>query len=402
MKGIFVISVFLMVVTFFLGDSRYKALGEITTRNGNNWFWAETTYTNSYGKFCELQIFYIQGTDTTQYATLYIFSITPMESERDTSGGYFRMETGKDCAWGISIIVLPCFWGYKSKSNTVDSLYQGARLISCSGSTSDDTLLISYTAEYYPFKKDGTKRDTLYINNGLIKLFPPKNNTLSALVSYRVSGNFDLFDKGYHQNFQIVKLSSMRLFHHTEFDTDTAYVDNKPYPIPDSLWIIEPSEVKKGYIWGLNGAPHKWSEYDKYTPAIRITLGSTNSSFIQGWVTKSSNHDDDNVGYWAAEDSIVRNVKYQVIAKPWDKYSGFSKNTNSSIPYKSITCHPNPFKDRLFLDLPSPAGIYNIEGKLITILKAGRHSLDTREWQTGVYIIKIQSTGEIRKLVKFE
>jgi len=89
-----------------------------------------------------------------------------------------------------------------------------------------------------------------------------------------------------------------------------AYMDDVQYDIPSSGWIINPPTT--GSIFGLKGGSSPLWEPNK--PTIEISLDQDFQ--VTGWVTASTDYNDDNVGFWAATNSVLSSWQYTITAKP--------------------------------------------------------------------------------------
>ncbi len=69
-----------------------------------------------------------------------------------------------------------------------------------------------------------------------------------------------------------------------------------------------------------------------------------------------------------------------------------------NLPKKGLSVSPNPFKDEVYLFLPTDGGIYTITGQLINTLKSGKHKIDTKNWEVGVYLIKCGN--DVKRMLK--
>lgn len=223
-----------------------------------------------------VEVAYGSETDFPQYAALHLES------------GYFRMNYGPGSGWGTSIILLPSFWekGF---------FYQGAP-ISCTWITEGSELLLSFTGNISSLNISGN-----------ICMAPPTQNLLSATISINVDGNVEL-DNRPGEAFKPVMLSSMHISTNM-WDTQLAYVASQSFEIPEEGWIIQPPA--QGRIFGLQGGTSDWK---LNAPLIEVTLDQPMQ--ITGWVTPSSDPNDDNVGFWAASNQIIRSWQYTVITKP--------------------------------------------------------------------------------------
>jgi hypothetical protein len=128
---------------------------------------------------------------------------------------------------------------------------------------------------------------------------------LSATISINVDGNLEL-DNRPGEAFKPVMLSSMHISANM-WDTKLAYVDSQSFEVPEEGWIIQPPT--EGRVFGLQGGTSDWKTN---APTIEVTLDEPMQ--ITGWVTPSSDPNDDNVGFWAASDQIIQSWRYKVIA----------------------------------------------------------------------------------------
>jgi hypothetical protein len=141
---------------------------------------------------------------------------------------------------------------------------------------------------------------------GEVRISPPANNSISAIISMTTSGSVTL-DNRTNEAFKPVMLSSMHISS-DNWDAQSAFVGSQTYQLPDNGWIISPAvnSVK----FGLNGGTSKWKTN---APTVEITLDQ--SRLITGWVTSSTDPNDDNVGFWAASDTLLSNWSYTIISK---------------------------------------------------------------------------------------
>lgn len=223
-----------------------------------------------------VEVAYGSDTDSPQYAALHLES------------GFFRMNYGTESGWGTSIILLPSFW-------EEGIYYQGAP-ISYTWKTESSDLLLSFAGNISNLNISGN-----------IRIAPPSQNLLLATISVNVDGNVEL-DNRPGEAFRLVMLSSMHISANM-WDTKLAYVDSQSFEVPEEGWIIQPPT--EGRIFGLQGGTSDWKTN---APTIEVTLDEPMQ--ITGWVTPSSDPNDDNIGFWAASDQIIQSWRYKVIAKP--------------------------------------------------------------------------------------
>lgn len=223
-----------------------------------------------------MRISYGSGTDYPQYAALHLDS------------SYFRLNYGPDSGWGTSIILLPSFW----KKGVY---YQGAK-ISGAWEITDHSLLVSI------FGKIGG----LHVS-GKVQIMPPDNGFVSAKVSMNVNGNTTI-DQRPGEAFKLVMLSSMHISD-DKWDTQSVFVGSKTSSIPKTRWILKKPRI--GNIFGLTGGTSSWKAN---APTIEIVLDQNKP--ITGWAIPSKDPNDDNIGFWAASDQIVRSWEYTIRVKP--------------------------------------------------------------------------------------
>ncbi|MEJ5251955.1 MAG: hypothetical protein HPY54_05725 [Chthonomonadetes bacterium] len=224
-----------------------------------------------------LEISYGSGSSFPQYAALHLDS------------GYFRMVHSPQSGWGTSVILLPAFWSR-------GRYYQGAPV----------------TATW---RTDG--RDLLLFVSGTIgglqvslevRLMPPAQYTFVAQVrTLSVTGNVVL-DNRPGEAFKPVMLSSMHVSP-TQWDARAAYVEGRIYNLPSSGWVIHPAVTASRF--GLIGGRSAWKPN---APTIEVVLQQPRSLQVTGWVTYSTNPNDDNVGFWCASAQLLRSWRYTLRA----------------------------------------------------------------------------------------
>lgn len=223
-----------------------------------------------------VEIAYGKGTYFPQYAALHL------------NDSYFRMVYGPESVWGTSVTLLPSFWAG-------GDYYQGAS-ISCAWEVVGSELVLSIT---------GTISDLSVSEE--IRISPPSDNSISAVVSVDVDGDVDL-DARPGEAFKLVMLSSMHISENV-WDAQSAYVGAQSIPLPVSGWILQPPVEHSTF--GLMGGTSNWKVN---APTIEVNLDRT--AQVTGWVTPSTDPNNDDVGFWAASDQITRSWQYTIIAKP--------------------------------------------------------------------------------------
>lgn len=220
-----------------------------------------------------LEIFYGSGSSFPQYAALHLDS------------SYFRMVHSPQSGWGTSVILLPAFWSR-------GRYYQGAPV----------------TATW---RTEG--RDLLLFVSGIIaslrvslevRLSPPDGYRLTAQVrTTSVTGDVAIDNRPY-EAFKPVMLSSMRVSA-TQWDARSAYVEGRVYSLPSSGWVIYPAAT--GSRFGLIGGTSSWK---RNAPTVEVVLQEPRPLRVTGWVTYSTNPNDDNVGFWCASAQLLRAWRY--------------------------------------------------------------------------------------------
>ena len=224
-----------------------------------------------------LQIGYGSGSSFPQYAVL------------DLSSSYFRMVYSTSSGWGTSVILLPVYWS--QTSCPPPGLCQVAP-ITANWQIVHANLVLSI---------NGTI-GTLTIAS-TVSLSPPAHNSMTAHVTTTVTGHAKL-DKRPGEAFKPVMLSSMHISS-TQWDAQDAFIGTQIYTFPDSGLIIQPPFVAQNF--GLQGGTSSWKVN---APTVEVTLNQARQ--ITGWLTPSSNPNDDNVGFWAATNKVLPSWSYCV------------------------------------------------------------------------------------------
>jgi len=227
-----------------------------------------------------LQIGYGSGVDFPQYAALHLRS------------SFFRMVYSRAAGWGTSVILLPALW---SKASCPTDYCQGAP-VTASWRRSGSSLVLSMHGKIATLKVAAT-----------ITLTPPANRTLIAHVSTKVTGTIKL-DKRPGEAFKPVMLSSMH-DSSTMWDSRAAFIGTRVYRFPSSGWIIHPPVTTRDF--GLQGGT---SSFKKNTPTIEVVLSGGRP--VTGWLQKTSNHKNDNVGFWCAANKVLSSWSFSVTAEP--------------------------------------------------------------------------------------
>ena len=225
-----------------------------------------------------LEIGYGSGTDCPQIAALHL------------SSGYLRLTDGTGGPFGTSIVLMPSFW-------SGGQYYQGAP--------------VTYTAQVLDPDVDNPDLVLSITGNiaGLnvaskLQLSPPLSGSLVGHVTTTVNGNVAL-DNRPGEAFKPVMLSSMHISP-TQWDSWAAYTD-RTSSLPADAWIIQPPAIVQGF--GLQGGSSNWKDN---APTVLVALDQPLQ--VTGWVTKSTDPNDDNVALWAASDQVLHAWSYWIAA----------------------------------------------------------------------------------------
>ncbi len=210
-----------------------------------------------------------------------------------TKSSYFRM-TCVNGAWGTSVVLMPVVWLHR-----YDGPMQGAAIRIMSVENCDEALCIEFTG----------KIAGLAVVGGL-RILPPSETGIQALVSISVSGDAILDDTHWDEAFKLVMLSSMHLSddifdtHHATLGSDTIGI-----PVPNS-WIIHPA--RQASTFGLAGGTSTWQ---RGRTAPTVTIEFPNPVAIAGYVAFPDHRaNSDHVALWAATPSVVRDWSYRITA----------------------------------------------------------------------------------------
>jgi hypothetical protein len=142
--------------------------------------------------------------------------------------------------------------------------------------------------------------------SGTVLIHPPAEGRIRAEVSITTEGDVTL-DPRPNEAFKPLMMSSMRVSDR-QWDASGAYVGGEQLAIPEDGWIA-PTPVS-GKTFGLKGGTSEWKTN---APTIEITLPEVMP--VTGWVTRSTDPNDDNVGWWPASDTVIREWRYTITAK---------------------------------------------------------------------------------------
>jgi hypothetical protein len=196
------------------------------------------------------------------------------------------MNYGPSSGWGTSLVLLPPFWS--------GGAYHQGGATTATWTTVNGDLDISFSASVSGLTFSGH-----------VRVSPPSQDALSAVVTVTAAGSVTL-DVRPNEAFKPVMLSSMHISA-TSWDAPSAFVGGATVQIPEEGWIVQPPIA--GPLFGLAGGTSAWKTN---APGIEITMDR--SLPVTGWVTTSSNPNDDNVGLWVASDQVLSSWQYRVRA----------------------------------------------------------------------------------------
>lgn len=257
--------------------------GGVTTHNismtpGENPSPTPTWFVDETSTPTEMKICYGTPGNYPQYGALHKYS------------GYFRLISTTDSGWGTSVVTTPSFW----EDGDTPVYHQGAD-INTSWQGQGEDLLINFDGQISTLSFTGT-----------ILINPPAENSITATVSVTTSGDVDLADRP-DEAFKPVMLSSM---HESDdiWDASKAFVGTTQYDFPTSGWIVQPAVTNA--FFGVIGGTSSWKTN---APTIEITMDQALP--VTGWVTESTDPNDDNVAFWTANTVVMRSWKYTIVSK---------------------------------------------------------------------------------------
>jgi len=224
------------------------------------------------------EIAYGSGGEYPQYGVLHL------------SSSYFRLIPDRESGWGTSVILSPSYW-------SGGAYFQGAQITSIDWITDQGNLVLYVNGQ--------TAGGLGYI--GAVMISPPANGMIQAYVDISVVGSAVL-DTLPGESFKPVMLSSMHISD-TIWDCKTALAGFSRYAIPTEGWIV--SLTKGARVFGLTGGDSQWKSN---APSVLIRMHSPNSLVVTGWVTDSTDPNDDNVGFWCASDTVLNAWQYTLVA----------------------------------------------------------------------------------------
>ncbi len=203
----------------------------------------------------------------------------------DVTSGYARFVYGPSGGWGPSVILPPSFW-----SGQV--LYQSAP-VAVSWSIVCDSLHVDFTGTLGGLSFAGT-----------LDVDPPGVDRLVARVAVTTTGTVPI-DVRPGEAFKTAMISTMNESD-TSWDSMSALVGGQSIIFPQAGWVVSSPIVTDQF--GVVGGTSSWKSN---APSVGIALGNWPAE-VTGWVTASSDPNDDNVLLWAASDDVQSTWSYQI------------------------------------------------------------------------------------------
>jgi uncharacterized protein YjbI with pentapeptide repeats len=215
--------------------------------------------------------------------------------------------------WGTSLILLPALWSQTSCSQS-KGYCQGAPVsVSYQIASGQYTLI---TADI-PIGQVADQNLILSIQGTIaglqvtsqVNLSPPApKKPISAYITTQVKGNVVLDTNQPSGSFEPIVLNSMHISS-TQWDSQRAYAEAQFFdlPFPGDTWIIQPPAITPHQKFGLLGGTSSWKTN---APSVEVQLEQPLAMPVTGWVTKSSNPDEDNVGFWCASNKVLPSWSY--------------------------------------------------------------------------------------------
>ena len=217
----------------------------------------------------------------------------PQVAALHLSSGYLRLTYTPGGAWGTSVVLLPSFWA--------EGRYHQGAPVAVAWREHGGRLALSLSAR--PGRPRGRRAGGLDVR-GELRIAPPQAGRTVAAAAFVAAGAVSLDARP--DAFKPVLLSSM----HTardRWDARRALLDGAPAAIPDSGPIGAAGAAVRRL--GLEGGTSAWKR-----EAPTIEVGFDRALAAGGWVTPSTNPDDDNVALWAASDGGLDAWHYEISA----------------------------------------------------------------------------------------
>lgn len=209
-----------------------------------------------------------------------------------TDSSYARFVPSAASGWGTSCILAPSFWAGGRYE-------QGTRI----------EVAVEIQCERLRVHFGGTIAQLEF--SGVLSMDAPVDDRLivhvEVMPANREAIQLDPDRPG--EAFKLVMLSSMHESP-TVWDASHAVIDGHAARLPTAGWIV-PEPIAGAGRFGLVGGTSAWKVH---APTVMIQLGGDSRGDVTGWVTESTDPNDDNVGLWVATAAIPRAWAYDIEA----------------------------------------------------------------------------------------
>jgi hypothetical protein len=208
----------------------------------------------------------------------------------DTSA--LRMVYGSGSGWGPTVYLAPSLW--TNEASEGERYHLGAPVMVAISEVGDDLVLqLTGTIGGLPFATT-------------VEFAPPGDDVFEAHVSIVTTGAVTLADRP-GEAFKPVHVASMHISE-TQWDSSAISAGGFDHALPADGWVL-PLPGIAGNAFALVGGSSTWKPN---APSIAISLDR--AMLLQGWVTLSSDPNDDNVGFWCATDTVLPSWTYDITA----------------------------------------------------------------------------------------
>jgi hypothetical protein len=248
-----------------------------TPTPGPTWAWSSVAD--------RLEVGYGPAASRPQYAALHL------------SSSYFRLVPSVDAAWATSLVLLPTFVAVENGSPV---RHQGGPVaVDPPGIEGSDLVLIVRGSQ-------GALHTVV-----TVRLSPPADGRIVAAVSATATGSVTVVPSRW-ETFKPIFLSSMHVGP-DRWDAEKVFADCRLATVPADGWILDPAP--RASLLGVRGGVSGWQreqQSGRTAPTIEVRLPAPLD--VAGWVTPSSDANDDNVGLWASSDAVPGAWSYTVTA----------------------------------------------------------------------------------------
>jgi hypothetical protein len=212
----------------------------------------------------------------------------PQFAAIDASSSYARFVYGPSAGWGTSIILAPSFW-------TSDEIYHQGTPIDVQNQIACDHIQLTFS---------GTIAGLAF--TGTLQIDPPADDRLVAHVQVTTTGVVSLAGDQPSQTFKPLMFSTMHESD-TRWDASSVLIGANSYSIPLDGWLV-PSPISATHF-GVIGGTSAWKTN---APTVVIDLAGVSSPQVTGWMTPSSDPNDDNGSLWAATTEVPSSWSYDI------------------------------------------------------------------------------------------